>query len=211
MTENKTLKRRVRTRMAKTGERYTAARQQVLAKSPDSPAKPPHGPTDRPLDAWFALLDDRGATDWKHRDIAVFLGEEGVPPWWTQDITVRYEKHIGRRVLGQRGATFSASATKTINALADTALDAWLSDEVRSRWLPSVELKLRTSKKGKYLTARFDVGNGDGRVLVSCDAKGAAKTVVAIEHEKLADDAARKRWAAFWRQHLTELKTLLES
>jgi hypothetical protein len=205
--------------MAKTGERYTAARRQVLAKAaeptPNVDLTPPshqplHGPTDRPLEAWFALLEGRGARDWKHRDIAVFLSVEGVPPWWTQDITVRYEKHIGRRVLGQRGKTFSATATKTISASVDAAFDAWLSDEQRRQWLPSTKLQLRTSKKGKYPSARFDVGSDDGRLMVSFDAKGESRTVVAIEHSKLPDDASRKQWATFWRERLTALKEQLE-
>jgi hypothetical protein len=212
VTQNKTLKRQVRSRMSKTGERYTAARHQVLAKAGDNgPAQPLHGPTDRPLDAWFALLDQRGASDWKHRDIAVFLSEEGVPPWWTQDITVRYEKRIGRRVLGQRGSTFSATATKTIACSWAVAFDAWLDDASRAEWLPSVKLRLRTSKKGKYPSARFDALDGDGRILVSFDAKGEARTVVAIEHEKLPDQESASRWSAFWRERLAALKTHLES
>ena len=41
MTQQKTLKHRVRARMAKTGERYTTARRQVLAKSSPETAPPP--------------------------------------------------------------------------------------------------------------------------------------------------------------------------
>lgn len=227
MTENNTLKRRVRARMAKTGERYTAARRQVLDKAPagasptevppaatGAPAtipatdEPLHGPTDRTWSQWVAILDEWGARDKPHPDIARWLGEkQGVPPWWTQDITVRYEKHIGRRVLGQRGSTFSATASKTINVADHTARAAWLDVGKRARWLPDVELKRRPNRVA--IASRFDAP--EGRVIVSFDPRGPAKVSVAIEHEKLPDAKAAARWTAFWRERLRHLKEMLES
>jgi hypothetical protein len=145
-----------------------------------------------------------------HPDIVKWLAaEHDVPPWWTQDITVRYEKRIGRRVLGQRGSTFSATGTKTIAVAADVARAAWLDEAMRARWLPDVQLKLRPNKVD--IAKRFDVNDGDGRVIVSFDPKTDARTMVAIEHEKLPDAAAAKHWTTFWRARLTVLKELLES
>jgi hypothetical protein len=40
MTERKSFKRRVRARMEKTGERYTAARRHVVDRTPESAAQP---------------------------------------------------------------------------------------------------------------------------------------------------------------------------
>ncbi len=224
VTANKSLKRRVRTRMAKTGERYTAARRQVLDKAPDrspdrttsapeqpampTPDEPLHGPTDRSWSEWVAILDEWGARDKPHPEIARWLGEKhGVPPWWTQDITVRYEKHIGRRVLGQRGTTFSATASKTINVSDDTARAAWLDTRKRARWLPDVELKRRPNRVA--IASRFDAP--EGRVVVSFDSRAEDKVSVAIEHEKLPDAEAAARWTAFWRERLKEFKAHLES
>jgi len=73
MTTQKTLKRRVRARAAKTGESYTAARAQLLRKA-DPPAPAPEPPPDtmaltgmtdsamvrgsgKPLGEWLAILD----------------------------------------------------------------------------------------------------------------------------------------------------------
>lgn len=217
MTENKSLKRRVRERMSKTGERYTAARRHIVAKpasdtAPPHPApiEPLHGPTNRALPEWFALLDDWGARDRSHTDIARWLGEQHeVPPWWTQDITVRYERHIGRRVLGQRGSTFSATGTKTIGVAPDVARAAWTDERVRARWLPDVRLSQRPNRV--RVAARFDVNDGEGRVVVSFDPKAESRTLVAIEHEKLPDQESAQRWSAFWRERLRVLKELLEA
>jgi len=217
VTENKSLKRRVRERMSKTGERYTSARRQVLAKSADQPdrkpvaSEPPHGPTSRSLPEWFRLLDDWGARERRHAEIAAWLGEvQGVPPWWTQDITVRYERHIGRRVVGQRvDLTFSATGTKTIAVAPDAARAAWTNESVRKQWLPDVRLSQRPNRA--RVAARFDVNDGEGRLVVSFDPRGESKTTVAIEHEKLPDQATTQRWSAYWRERLAALKELLEA
>ena len=50
---------------------------------------------------WFGLLDAWGATDHSHTEIARWLNaEHGVPGWWSQNITVNYE-----RARGMRGGT----------------------------------------------------------------------------------------------------------
>ena len=216
MTQNKTLKRQVRARMSKTGERYTAARRQVLAKAPASeqPPTPPvaatpavdeplHGPTTRTWSEWVALLDESGAARKPHTEIARWLStEHGVPGWWTQDITVRYEKHIGRRVTSQRGKTFSATGSRTVGVPVASAMAAWLDEGIRARWLTDVDLRLRSARTAssvRYKTARFDVNDGEGRIIVSFDPKGDAKTSIAMEHEKLPDAATAARWKAAWR------------
>jgi hypothetical protein len=211
VTENKSLKRRVRARMTKTGERYAAARRQVLDKSSARSADEPlHGPTKRTWGEWVALLDAWGAANKPHPEIARWLGEEqGVPPWWTQDITVRYERHIGRRVLGQRAdLSFVASATKTIGAPAVRLSDAWLDERLRERWLPDIELTLRTANPAR--SARFDAPGLGGRVVVGFDQLTEGRGRVSIEHENLPDKAAVDRMKAFWRERLRALKELLE-
>ncbi len=217
VTANKSLKRRVRERMSKTGERYTAARHQVLARAESPPPaeasadpEPMHGPTDRSLSEWVRMLDEWGARERTHPEIVEWLtSEHDVPPWWRQDITVRYEKHIGRRVLGQRGSTFSATGTKVISVPPAVARSAWTEADFRRGWLPEVELRQRPNRV--QIAARFDVNDGEGRVLVSFDARGDDRTQVAVEHEKLPTQQAAKRWTAFWRQRLVVLKELLEA
>ncbi|HYI21185.1 MAG TPA: hypothetical protein VEX62_00985 [Candidatus Limnocylindrales bacterium] len=228
VTQNRTLKRQVRARMSKTGERYTSARHQVLAKAPtvEPPAAEPvaptlvadeplHGPTSRSWSEWVRLLDESGAAEKPHTEIAHWLSaEHGVPGWWTQDITVRYEKHIGRRVTLQRGKTFSATGSRTVGVPVASALAAWLDDDIRASWLRDVTLRLRSARTAssvRYKTARFDVNDGEGRVVVSFDPKGDAKTSIAIEHEKLPDAQSAARWKTSWRSHLGALKELLEA
>src|SRR5947209_7683681 len=121
MTKQRTFKRRVRTRMAKTGESYAAARR-LLVTEPEQPEQPeqpepkqpeqPEQPqesaaakraTGRSNPEWFALLDDWGAAERTHAEIARWLAEqEGVSGWWAQMLTVAYEQARGRRLPHER-------------------------------------------------------------------------------------------------------------
>src|SRR5262245_39510968 len=119
MPTNKDFKRLVRTRMKKTGEAYAAARTQLLRSKP-SPKPTPVPKADfaalagmsdaavkektgRTWAGWVATLDRAGAHEWPHAKIAQYLSKEcAVPPWWSQMVTVGYERIKGLRAVGQR-------------------------------------------------------------------------------------------------------------
>jgi hypothetical protein len=230
MTAQKSFKRRVRARMAKTGERYTAARRHLLPHEPAptaTPERPEPEPTaalegrvsdeamqsntGRPWAEWFAILDRWGATERSHREIAAWLREEhGVPGWWAQAVTVGYEQERGLRAPGgSRDGHFIAGATKTVNVPVDRLFAAVVEPELRERWLPGVALSERTSKPGR--TARFDWGDGSTRVVVGFTTKGASKSQIDIAHERLPDAERAGELKAFWRARLAALKELLET
>ena len=61
-----------------------------------------------------------------HQDIAALLaGKFGVPPWWTQMVTVGYEQAVGKRVRLQKTDGFSVSASKTLPLSATAAFKAF--------------------------------------------------------------------------------------
>ena len=113
MPNRKDLKRLVRARMAKTGESYTTARAHItrsklslprgyqkLGGIPDANLIENTGRTWR---QWVAVLDDLGATEMSHRDIARWVASHhDIGSWWSQTVTVEYERARGRRVVGQR-------------------------------------------------------------------------------------------------------------
>jgi uncharacterized protein YndB with AHSA1/START domain len=232
MPTQKVFKQRIRTRMTKTGESYTAARRQLLNKSgevareaPAAPAAPesPAIPSDAQLVAaeamiratgkghaeWFALLDAWGATDHNHTDIARWLREaHGVPGWWAQNITVAYERARGRRRPGQMADGFSVSVTRTIAVDPDRALEAFTNVELRARWLPDAPLTPRPTRAA--LTARFDWAEPASRVVVAIVPKDPGKATVAVAHERLADAATADQLKRAWREWLGELKAFLE-
>ena len=81
--------------------------------------------TGKTWDAWFAILEERGARSLLHADIARLLHDDySVPGWWSQNVTVAYEKSIGRRETGQRcDGDYSTSASKTLPGTLDEVLE----------------------------------------------------------------------------------------
>src|SRR5215217_4805821 len=147
MTKQRTFKRRVRERMAKTGESYTAARRMLIAQG-----EPPVAEervvevTGRGWQAWFGVLDGWGAASHSHTEIARWLREEhGVDGWYSQSITVGYERARGLRAPGQRPDGFAAGASRTIAVPVERLFEAFADDGLRERWLPGAELRVRTT------------------------------------------------------------------
>src|SRR5688572_364341 len=157
MPRDKDRKRIIRQRMKKTGESYTAARAHVISRSAPTarvtPAPPARvadpaaraGMTDAAIAAktgrtwneWVRVLDGDGAATMRHRDIAALLHERhGVPGWWSQMVTVGYERIKGLRERGQRlSGAYEATKSKTFAVPVKTLFEAWADDNTRRRWL----------------------------------------------------------------------------
>jgi len=230
MTVQRSFKRLVRARMAKTGESYTTARAQLLAGADFKPSfvtstdvdPIPHlvcsderivERTGRGWEEWFDLLDSWGAESMGHtelaRRIADLLGIH-VLAWNAQAVATSFERSRGKRAVGERvgGDGFVASASKTVAASAEQAFMAFADPSRRAAWLPDVVLTERSMSKPK--TARFDVTGGPSRLFVSIEAKGPAKSTVVVEHSRLADSAEREQRKVEWRDALKALKAELE-
>jgi hypothetical protein len=231
MPTQKTFKGRIRARMSKTGESYTAARRQLMQKAPDASsdlaldgsATQAVSPdvmvtsdsatvraTGRTHAEWFALLDEWEATGRGHTEIARWLSEEhGVPPWWTQSITVAYERARGLRARHEMADGFSVSATRTVAADPETCLAAFTDPTVRERWFPDAPLQPRPTRA--KLTARFDWADPASRVVVTIAPKDPGRSLVAVTHERIPDEESGDRLKTAWRARLGALKSVLES
>jgi hypothetical protein len=218
MTTDKARKRAVRARMEKTGERYAAARRHVVRTEsmpttdlPPRVAEPSMSEaasrkgTGRAWDDWFRILDDWGATGHSHTEIARYVhGELGVDGWWSQSVTVGYERARGMRAPNERPEGFEVSVSKTV---ALDPMDAWRAfaePSRRSRWL-DLGLRMRTGTRTMGRSARFDVPSEGNRVNVYLTAKDDTRTTVTVTHVKLsgASDVAAHR--AAWKRRLEAL------
>jgi hypothetical protein len=220
MTRHQSFKRLVRTRMAKTGESYTAARATLLAaREPDAGPRPALATSDemirqrtgRGWEEWFDLLDEAGLAERPHRDIARWVAElQGVVPlaWAAQAVTVSYERARGGRAVGQRPDGFAITASRTVGIPVGRLFGAFAGDAERGRWLTDAELRERSATKPR--SARFDWGDGRTRVNVTFQARGEARSTVTVEHIRLPDAAAAARMKGWWCERLTTLKELHE-
>jgi hypothetical protein len=205
MTKQRSFKRLVRARMEKTGESYTAARAQLLTG--DQPKtwlatsdEKIRERTGRGWEEWFDALDEWGAAERSHREIARWIAEQlGIDPlaWNAQAITGSYERTRGLRAVGEQTDGFRMTASKTVALPVEQLYDAFASEAQRLR------LRERTATRPK--SARFDWTDGESRVHVTFAAKDDGKSTVSLEHARLGDADERERMKAFWRERLAAL------
>jgi uncharacterized protein YndB with AHSA1/START domain len=218
MTEQKNLKRRVRARMEKTGEWYTAARRHVVADAqepfvadPGLPDETLREKTGKGWAEWVAILDAWGARERPHGEIAAYVAEEHrIPGWWAQTVTVGYERARGLRAPGQRrGGGYEVTVSKTVPVPRERLAAAFTEEDERERWFPGAPLRPRPTHSGR--SARFDWEDGRTRVVVYFTEKGQDKTSVAVQHERLADADEAEAMRALWRERLAELARVLST
>jgi hypothetical protein len=221
MTRQKSFKRLVRTRMQKTGESYTAARASLLGahEEPTVDPKPVLATSDEAIrrrtgrgwEEWFDALDEWGAAERPHREIARWVAEQqGIDPlaWNAQAVVSSYERTRGLRAVGEHPDGFTITASKTVAAPVDRLYDAFVDESLRSRWLPDDQLRERTATRPR--SVRFDWGDGASRVHVTFMAKGEAKSTAALQHVRLADAREAERMKAYWRERVAVLKEVIE-
>ena len=162
--------------------------------------------TGRTWPEWVKTLDKAGCAKLSHKEIATIVHEQfSVPGWWSQMVTVGYEQAKGLREVHQTSAGYSASVSATIGVPVGELFRAWTDARRRARWCP-VGLKLRNSTADKY--ARFDLPDG-GILAVNFYEKGAAKSQVAAQHDKLGSAVEVAEFKATWKAALAALKTSL--
>jgi len=219
MTEKKDLKKRIRERMAKTGESYAAARAQLLKKRAPKPAEYAElaGTSDEAVRTktgkdwagWVEALDALDAAELSHRDIAKAVGERwpAIGGWWAQTVTVGYERIRGLRKKGQQRTTklFDANKSRTFPVPVAELYGAF-DARLRKRWLGEVDLTIRTSKKHQSMRISWPDGTD---VHAWFTDKGPEKSSVAIQHKKLASAADVKRAKEAWAERFDRLRTVL--
>lgn len=166
--------------------------------------------TGRTWDAWLRLLDDWGAAQKTHAEIARHVHETyGISGWWAQSVTVGYERARGMRAVHERPDGFSVNASKTFPAPVERLFAALTEEAERTRWLHGIELRQRTSKP--YSSARFDILPGDTRLNVTFISRGPTKSVAQFQQERLASAEEVEPWRTAWKGHLAALADYLAS
>lgn len=208
MTRQESFKKRVRARMARTGERYTTARQALLTSGGARPggrswASPPETAeeslrqaTGRGWDEWCDVIEGWPGHHDGHTGVAAHLQERhGLDGWWAQTVTVGWERITGRRLPHQRAdGTFAVGRTATVTVDADHLRALLLDDGDRADLFPGVDTALRSRPTSKAI--RLTVG--PGTAIVAIEPRSGGRARIAVQHEKLptADDV--ERWRFWW-------------
>lgn len=224
MTRQATFKKRVRARMAKTGERYVAARRQLIeqaerreARGSESEAtstrtwvaQPEVGDaalreaTGRGWDEWCDVIDAWPGHDDGHAAIATYLVEEHeVPGWWAQTVTVGYERITGRRLPHQQpDGTFTAGRSATVHTDATELRELLLDEAGRTHLFPGMTTELRSRPTSKNVRLALDEGVAE----IALEPKDDGRVKVTISHAKLPSLDHVDLWKGVWGEWLEAL------
>ncbi len=161
--------------------------------------------TGRTWDEWLRVLEEVGAKDMSHKDLATKVQAElgsrvDNPGWWAQSVTVAYEQHIGRRAPGQaQDGTFQTTVSRSTALGMQDLMDRWQAfaasdDEV----LASVSGEPRLSATDKRMNWRVK-GLDDTGVQVTSEPKktGAASVIVTLTGLRTFElsQQARAQWS----------------
>jgi uncharacterized protein YndB with AHSA1/START domain len=177
----------------------------VLAGMSDAAVKAKTGCT---WEGWVGALDAVKAYAWPHRAIAEYVHEKyKVRDWWTQTVTVGYERIKGLRDHGQRrGGSYEASKSKTFGVPMGRLYEAFAKPKVRAQWLNGAELAVRKATPNRSM--RITWGDGTS-VELWFTKKERSKSQVAVQCTRLPskDVAAQKK--QYWEERLSALEAML--
>ncbi len=228
MTKQESFKRLVRARMAKTGEKYGAARRALIERA-SSPSPEPQGwveepettddavreATGRTWDEWCELIDAWPERDQGHAAMAVRIGRDHLDNgWWAQAVIVGYERIRGLRTKYMRAdGTFAGSVTRTIPLDIDALRTELLDPDAVTRIVnldaravevqaDATQLRVEVRSKPTSKALRWAIHPGQGSVLFSLDPRPDGRVRIAIQHENLPSAEAVDGWKEFWTEWL---------
>ncbi|MEZ5294075.1 MAG: hypothetical protein R2745_23535 [Vicinamibacterales bacterium] len=249
MTRARTFKAQVRARMSKTGERYTTARRHLLtAATPPASVRPaeaarPRAAVTPPVDVrgavadarvlertghslsyWFEVLDRFGAAERGHTAAARHLREaHDVGSWYSQDITVAYERARGLRAVNQRTSGFAFGASKIVAAPVTAVKAAFTTPRRRAAWASALDeattaalasgvgsgARNRFAARARGLACRFPCNAGIVEILLSPRTDG--RTTVHVDHDRLPSRGAIETLRPQWKAALAALARAVEA
>ncbi len=212
MTKQESFKRRIRARMATTGERYLEARRILIEKSASSTSTRPwvaapemsddaiRSGTGRGWDEWCDLIDEYPHRADGHKAIADHVrNDHGVDAWWAQGVTVGYERITGLRLPHQMAdGTFTANKSRTVTIDHDVLRRLLLDDIDRAHLFPDIATEVKSKPTAK--TIRMTIGQGVAKIRLEDRSDG--RTRVTIEHEQLPTFDEVEEWKFYWTEWL---------
>ncbi len=132
--------------------------------------------------------------------LVTYLFDSGeVDLWWSQGVTVGYERIVGLRLPYQRpDGTFAAGKSRTVVVERDQLRDLLLDEQARESLFPGYETELRSRPTSKVVR----LGIGPGVAHVSLTEASPGRTKISIDHRKLPSVATVEEWKFFWDEWL---------
>ena len=163
--------------------------------------------TGKAPEEWNSILDAAGARDLTHKEIATMLREvHGVSPWWSQHVTVDYERARGMRERHQTARGFQVSVSKTLPVPLSELYVAFADTQHRGQWLPEAPITIRKDTPEKTTRTTWTDGDGTETSLdISYYASGDSKSRITVMQSKLSDAEDVEARRAYWKAALERL------
>ena len=162
--------------------------------------------TGRDWASWMKVLDAARASTLPHAQIALLLRADfACTPWWSQMIAVHYERRRGLRQKHEKADGFEVNVSRTVDLPIGVVFGAWDVAGERRRWAPMLKFAAPRSRANHSIRAEGEAG---AKILVRFTPKGATRTLVVVEHSKLASRTAVERQRRFWRDVLDRMGEL---
>jgi len=172
----------------------------------NSRIKPIERATNRAWDEWLKFMDNIGAKNLDHHQIAtkVFEALDGTIDnigWWAQAVTVAYEQYIGRRIPGQRpDGTFQTSVSKSTKLGMKELMDKWVAFATQDQEvLDLITGDVRVSGTEKRTTWRARAKDGSSIVVISEPKANESASIVAQQMGLQTNELnieAKSKWQA---------------
>lgn len=173
--------------------------------------------TGKSLQDWYRVLDDWGAKEKTHKEIAAYLYDEhGVTGWYAQSITVEYERERGLRGVGQAcDGDWKFAYTRVVAA------------EPNRIW-EVVRPLVEAGHDGEHATGATDVevkrdepanrflgwGDFDGlsrcRIDIAVGGRPDGKSTVTVDVQKVPTAEEQARLKTLWQDRLKFVKSSCE-
>jgi uncharacterized protein YndB with AHSA1/START domain len=181
-------------------------------------------------DEWFGFLDEHGAKELTHKEIVKLLREEAklTKAWWTQMVTVEYERARGLRQIGETSpGSFEIDVRRTYEVTTRRAWDVLTRPAGIRAWLGEVN-GLKLEKGCTYESIDGDTGEvrsvrpGE-RIRLTWRPMGweeattievtvipmARQATIAFHQENLPTDKEREKMRKHWNKALNAMEDLL--
>ena len=212
MTKQASFKRRIRERMTTTGERYAEARRMLVAQAtpstttrtwvaaPELSDEAIRAGSGKGWEDWCVLIDQFPRRADGHTAIAKHVRDDlGAGDWWSQGVTVGYERITGLRLPHQMpDGTFTANKSATVAIDADELRRLLLDDDDRAELFPNIP----TALKSKLTAKAIRIAMGTGSAIIRLEERSGGRTQIAIQHSQLPTFDDVEEWKFYWGEWL---------
>ncbi|MCG8452963.1 MAG: hypothetical protein MI717_07270 [Spirochaetales bacterium] len=183
--------------------------------------------TGRQIRDWFFWLTAQNGRNLDHKALVAILEKEGLGPWWSQQVVVLYERHIGRRVLGQTAdGRFQIGVSRTISAPLEVLWAVFDSPDgfnlmmgnhfITQNWdlqnlvaksADGCTIRITTYQHHSHLRMRYEHPDWEAHSLLQI--RFTSKDVrcgITFHHEKLPHAKAREEMKNHWHEVATRVE-----